>query len=973
MDNLVKDHDIVLLQEHWLYESQLCNLAKLGNGYCVMGTSSMDENVPRLGRPYGGSAILWSPSLKCKITPITCESSRLCAIILYNDNATFLVINSYMPCDKGYRDDTSFPEFVDVLRQVRVLIDKYDPNFVIYGGDFNTDLSRATSQSLELSSFVDEYDLYVCSQLPCSNVPYTFVNSNNSISTIDHFIVSKNLVRYVNKYDINDNHLFSDHFPLCMTLDIEISHLCSHNRVFRKKVSWSKASDSDIANYKVILNEMLSNIQFDNDALKCKDKHCVTHWYMICKMYNQVLQACIKCAEICIPYTKPGKKCTPGWSQYVENHKQESLYVHSLWKQAGCPNTGELADMRRDTRARYHKAVKLLKHQHNKIRMEKMAEALVENNQRNMWKEVRKIKGKNSYLPSCVDDCMTDEGICNLFAGKYSNIYNSVPYDASEMSDLKSDIATLLKNNSNCTDYVINTNDVIAAVKNVKLGKDDGTEGLYSDHIINGCHRLYTMLGLLYTSMLVHGLVPSSMMLGTMVPIPKNKRKSLADSNNYRSIALSSILGKVFDLIVLKKEQDKIITSDSQFGFKAKSSTTQCTFVLNECINYYNFKHTSVYVLMLDATKAFDRVHYCKLFRLLLKRNVHPLVLRLLINMYTNQCLQVRWGNNVSNTFSVMNGVKQGGVMSPVLFSVYIDDLLIQLKNSGIGCHIGNRYVGTLAYADDLTLICPTLHGMRKMVEICENYAKQYSILFNGSKSQLMLFRGRNCNELKGDLFVNGALLKYCDEASHLGHYISTVDNEKGIKQAISSFWKSFNLFMTDFGHVYSFVKCKLFKQYCCAFYGSPLWDLNSTSAENLCIAWRKALRVLWNVNYRTHCNIIEWLSDSLPLDVQFKCRFVKFMNNSLSSDNIIVRTVSSHCLSNPMSTASSNYREIFNQCNGAMDDLSFLIGKYKMSQCDEINIHSLKELILIRDGYAQCDVLNHNELSCLIDNICTT
>lgn len=972
MDMLVKDHDIILLQEHWLYESELCNLAKLGNGYCVNGTSSMDENAPRLGRPYGGCAILWNPLLKCKITPVSCKTSRLCGITVKCENSIFLVVNCYMPCDKGYRDNVSFPEFVDVLLEVRSLIDKYDPNFVIYGGDFNTDLSRATSHSDEFVKFTEECELQVCNNLSCSRVPYTFVNSNNSTSVIDHFVVSRNLVQYVNHYAIVDNHLFSDHLPLCIILNINIMRDCNKDRIFNRKVSWGKATDKDIEQYKIVLDQLLLDIQLDHQAFMCKDKHCEIHSNVICNIYNSILQACIKSAELCIPHTKPGKKCIPGWSQYAEGLKQESLYRHSLWKQAGCPSTGELADMRRDARARYHKAVKFLKREHDKIRMEKMAESLVNNNHRNMWKEVRKIKGKNNYLSSCIDDCMSDDGICNLFASKYGNIYNSVPYDTVEMSELKNDINQMLYNDEFCTEYVINTNDVIKAVKNVKHGKDDGTEGLYSDHIIHGCHRLFTLLSLVYSSMLVHGIVPNSMMLGTMVPIPKCKRKSLSDSNNYRSIALSSICGKVFDLIILEKEQNNLVTSNLQFGFKAKSSTTQCTFVLNEAINYYNYNRTNVYVLMLDATKAFDRVHYCKLFRLLLRRKVHPLVLRLLVDMYTNQRLQVRWGNNVSNAFSVMNGVKQGGVMSPVLFSVYIDDLLIELEKSGIGCQIGNRFVGTLAYADDLTLICPTVYGMRKMVAICERYAEQYSILFNGSKSQLMFFKGRKCKEFKGDIYVNGSVLQYCEKASHLGHCISTLDDDSGVKNAINNFWKSFNLFMTDFGHMYSFLKCKLFRQYCCSFYGSPLWDLSSTSVENLCIAWRKALRVLWNVSYRTHCNIIEWLSDCLPLQAQLKCRFVKFIKNCLSSDNVTVKTVSSQCLYNPMSCAGSNYREITSQCNNVMSDLNCLLSKHKMLEQDEIKIHSLKELLQIRDGHVQCDILNQDEVCFIIENICT-
>ena len=96
---------------------------------------------------------------------------------------------------------------------------------------------------------------------------------------------------------------------------------------------------------------------------------------------------------------------------------------------------------------------------------------------------------------------------------------------------------------------------------------------------------------------------------------------------------------------------------------------------------------------MLDASKAFDRVNYCKLYATLLKRNISPIVLRLLLFMYTHQSLRVKWGSTLSKQFSVMNGVKQCGVLSPILFAVYTDGLFERLKNTGVGCHMGSRFV----------------------------------------------------------------------------------------------------------------------------------------------------------------------------------------------------------------------------------------------------------------------------------------
>ena len=116
-----------------------------------------------------------------------------------------------------------------------------------------------------------------------------------------------------------------------------------------------------------------------------------------------------------------------------------------------------------------------------------------------------------------------------------------------------------------------------------------------------------------------------------------------------------------------------------------------------------------MYVLLLDATKAFDRVKFCKLFYELIRRELSPVILRLLLKMYTCQSLKVKWKQSFSGVFSAKNGVKQGGgVLSPILFAIYIDGLLVKLKDSGVGCHIGNHYTGALGFADDLSLLCPT-------------------------------------------------------------------------------------------------------------------------------------------------------------------------------------------------------------------------------------------------------------------------
>jgi len=178
-----------------------------------------------------------------------------------------------------------------------------------------------------------------------------------------------------------------------------------------------------------------------------------------------------------------------------------------------------------------------------------------------------------------------------------------------------------------------------------------------------------------------------------------------------------------------------VVTSQQQLGFKSNHSTSMRTMVLKETLAYYKVDGGSAFCTFLDATKAFDRVNYCKLFSVLMKRNISPLYLRLLFNMYTNSNARVSWNGVFSHSFKVENGVKQGGIASPVLLCVYLDELLQRLHESGVGCYTGSVFVGALAYADDVALLAPTPSAMRRLLKICDSFGTEFSVAFNASKS----------------------------------------------------------------------------------------------------------------------------------------------------------------------------------------------------------------------------------------------
>ena len=119
------------------------------------------------------------------------------------------------------------------------------------------------------------------------------------------------------------------------------------------------------------------------------------------------------------------------------------------------------------------------------------------------------------------------------------------------------------------------------------------------------------------------------------------------------------------------------------------------------------------------------------------------MILRSLFDSYKRSKMRTVWNSSVSVSSHIVNGIRQGSVISPVLFTVYMDELLQQLERSGVGSCIGAHYYGAAGSADDLTLTCPTLYGLQKMMDICESFGKTYGMKYNPTKMVVMCMTDR--------------------------------------------------------------------------------------------------------------------------------------------------------------------------------------------------------------------------------------
>ncbi len=191
-----------------------------------------------------------------------------------------------------------------------------------------------------------------------------------------------------------------------------------------------------------------------------------------------------------------------------------------------------------------------------------MAEAAYHNNSRDLFSEVRKMNAGKRSQPVSVDGKAENNDICQILViSKFDKLYNCVPCDADIFQKIKDKINQKVLN-KNCCNFNVTVQDVVKAVQHLKLGKSGGEEGLYSDHLINAPHRLLVILCHIFNAMIIHGICLNSMLIDTMIPIPKVKRQIVCKSDNFRAITLSSIIGKVLDWIILIKDQNSLCTSD---------------------------------------------------------------------------------------------------------------------------------------------------------------------------------------------------------------------------------------------------------------------------------------------------------------------------------------------------------------------------------------------------------------------------
>lgn len=783
------------------------------------------------GRPSGGIILGYHTKL---VNNVRVLQNNRCFIIMsanYCNLKDVLIAACYFPPNSNF--DTEMQIFFTLLLT-------YENSNIIVLGDFNArvgnlgstlensfqndfllsspytrhlkdGISNARGKSL-FQICLDSDLVYLNGLLPGdSEGNFTFVSSRGA-SIVDYIIVSKTILdSYICDFSVNPV-LGSDHLPLTTNLVFEnvISNRQSSNNSSQSKARRALWRPELVDKFNSDIIE-----KFRSDENNPED--------VIAKFTEVVEQNGL----ICNIFTNNNSKFIPKNSWYdSECYKLKSNLQKALKKVMN--NYSDNIENYKNIRNEYKKLCKLKKCNYfSKIQ----SEIFNSRDSQTFWNVIRKFKRKKPIMSSKVPNHVWLDHFSKLFTGKQLNL-NVNHINQLTLIGLPNDFDPIL-------DSDITAPEVEEVLKTLKNNKSPGHDNLKPEYFKYLNRTAIQFLSEVFNKVLQSECYPEKWIEILIHPIFKKGDPS--NPGNYRPISLIPVIGKIFTSILNKRLNVWLKLKDSlyeeQAGFRKGYSCNDQAFVLNSLIqDKLRKKRGKLYAVFIDLKSAFDSINHSLMWSVLRKLSLSSKMINILKNMYAKAKAKVRTPMGATDSFDVDTGVLQGEILSPLLFNLFLNNLIDRLNDSNIpGVYISSSvFLHILLYADDAVILAESRIDLQKKLNLLEKFCFEFNLEVNINKTKVMIFRKGGKLSKWDKFFYQNSELDIVREYVYLGIPFSAngkfnIAKRYFTSKAIAAIGASWSIFTgTRTNSIKSWFK--LFESLVQSVftYGSPIWSANN-------------------------------------------------------------------------------------------------------------------------------------------------
>ena len=599
-------------------------------------------------------------------------------------------------------------------------------------------------------------------------------------STIDYAITSVKAFKMLKDFEILDlDRIFSD------------GHACLHVQIACKQLNTLPNPESDNApSNNIYLNpsEYSTFLQnFDRQKMEVLLNSLQTCDTLDLEQINyatdQIADAFLKATQQSKNVTKTefkdqNQKCKPWFGHECKNARKKYFLakrIHNRRKTVA--NKENLIQASKSYKRTLNKHInKYTKRKQNKLRY------MAKHEPKEYWKFLNSLKRKTKADSPSVDS----------FHDYFKDLYS-----CNTATDIDHEIQFDFENAEESLNRPFTSEEIQKCIGKLKNSKSPGFDNILNEHIKLTKDLMTPMYVTLFNVVLNTGNIPEKWLIGKIKPIYKNKGDIL-DPENYRPISLLSCLGKLFTALLSERLntylEENDILNENQAGFRKDHSTIDHIFALHALIEIMKFEKKKLFCSYIDFSKAFDSVWRIGLWRKLLRNEINGNFFRVIHNMYQNIKSCVSVGGENSLFFTSNCGVRQGDNLSPVLFSMFLNDLedhMMSDRVNGISVACDNDQITyfmkiyILLYADDTLILSDSPEAFQDSLNSFHNYCADWKLTVNMNKSKIMIFGARKVNHFS--FYLGDTNLEIVNSYKYLGTFFTPTGSFLQARKHIAS------------------------------------------------------------------------------------------------------------------------------------------------------------------------------------------